>query len=446
MQYLAFSPTEDLLVSGDYFGHLYLWELGSIKSKSENVFASEVLKICFTRNNEYVLVLTSNTSYVHVWHVNTGLYAGKFRCLSEYHKEYITDMAVSMSTNLLFISVSSLWLKNIRIIIYDIASRKRLTEIDIDVPFIRSIDVSPDGRLLAVGWDEGANMKMYGDMFAGPNSQSKGGITLYDVMAQCPLYSLDEQSVLSVKFSYHGDRLIFCSGSMGISHASALHVSRREVLQEFDHVSNGVFSSNANLVAVITNRKKNEIYIHDMISQSVALRFNINNYKFTIIIFSIDNARLIIGDESGYIILWDVEQNKFINSVKAHNDKIFSLSLSRDGKYLISGSIDGSVRLWDCESKIMLTPCWHLNPQLNVDGTLFKDVEDLSAKNSDLLKQRGGKVGIKPKVSSQELTKALVNLGLYTSEPLQASRQELNDSDQDLRRAIEMSKESMGPG
>jgi WD40 repeat protein len=57
------------------------------------------------------------------------------------------------------------------------------------------------------------------------------------------------------------------------------------------------------------------------------------------------------GDDEGFIKLWDAGSGRKLGEIKAHSDKIHTLSFDARGKFLISASDDLSIKFWDVNTK-----------------------------------------------------------------------------------------------
>ena len=63
----------------------------------------------------------------------------------------------------------------------------------------------------------------------------------------------------------------------------------------------------------------------------------------------IDSRHFCIGDDDGYLSLWNIDESKHIGKTRAHEAAI--RSFARFGSYLYVGSFDHGVSLWDFREK-----------------------------------------------------------------------------------------------
>ena len=172
---------------------------------------------------------------------------------------------------------------------------------------IRSIALSPDGSLLAVGYGR----------FVGMLQESRPGqAVLWDARTGLRKSSLVARidGVCSVAFSPDGETL-----------ASA----------EYPGI--------VRLWNVRTGRERLEISAPAWIGGAIA--------------FSPDGTMLAAGHWTGAIdgdnppgndiILWDAASGKPILTLKGHSNGVRALGFSPDGKSLVSGSMDGTAKVWD---------------------------------------------------------------------------------------------------
>jgi WD40 repeat protein len=63
--------------------------------------------------------------------------------------------------------------------------------------------------------------------------------------------------------------------------------------------------------------------------------------------FSPDGKYIAVGGMVKRVVIWSLEDGKYIGELSASTAEIESISFSHDGKYLAVGSYDGSIILWD---------------------------------------------------------------------------------------------------
>ena len=66
--------------------------------------------------------------------------------------------------------------------------------------------------------------------------------------------------------------------------------------------------------------------------------------------FRPDGSEIIVGENSGRIIGWNIASGKEIFNFEAHQDQIQDLAFTTDGSRLASCSRDHTVKLWDTDT------------------------------------------------------------------------------------------------
>lgn len=94
----------------------------------------------------------------------------------------------------------------------------------------------------------------------------------------------------------------------------------------------------------------NKIEILDLESASEQpIKIIASGHDVSSMVFSVDGTSLIVGDETGLISTWSVQDQKqaSIHEYRGHSDKVTGLAVSSDGHFLISGSWDETAKVWD---------------------------------------------------------------------------------------------------
>jgi hypothetical protein len=85
-----------------------------------------------------------------------------------------------------------------------------------------------------------------------------------------------------------------------------------------------------------------------------------------------DRRFLVLGGESGDILLWDIVAGKAARLLEGHRESVQSLAFSSDGQYLVSGSADATALVWDLTA--LLKPAGSPPDAARLD-TLWKELE-----------------------------------------------------------------------
>lgn len=65
--------------------------------------------------------------------------------------------------------------------------------------------------------------------------------------------------------------------------------------------------------------------------------------------FRPDGKRILTGDDSGMLMVWDAATGQEVLALKGHTARVSTIAFSRDGKRIVSGSWDKTLKVWDAE-------------------------------------------------------------------------------------------------
>lgn len=198
---------------------------------------------------------------------------------------------------------------------------------DLAGPFPGSIAFSPDGALLAAGYD---NNTVY-------LWQVSNGSLLHTFKGH-------RDRVNSVAFSPDGT--ILASGSddirlWNVSDGTLL----RTLTGHIDEINALAFSPDGALLASASEdgsiriwRVSDGTLLHKLVTYS--------SESMESVAFSPDGALLAAGTSLGDVMLWSVSDGKLLRVLRGHKGLVNKVDFSPDGTLLASGSYDGTVRFW----------------------------------------------------------------------------------------------------
>ena len=113
------------------------------------------------------------------------------------------------------------------------------------------------------------------------------------------------------------------------------------------------FSPDSNLLAVADTETVRVFISH---KPTLIKEIKRNSASATVVMFSPDNAVLVIGLYNGKIELWNLETEDKPIILGGHTATVKSLIFSPDGKTLVSTGEDGTILLWDWDEVLKGTP------------------------------------------------------------------------------------------
>ncbi len=249
--------------------------------------------VVFSADKRYVVVDGPNNS-INIWDIHSGQKMAAFPG----HTTTISAMAVSRDMRHLVSADQDGIIK-----IWDVATKEekkvikptRLVKPDAiyqqNSPWIRSVDISPDGKLVAV--TDGT------------------------------------QKIRLIRIDGGGDE-------------QPLEVEDGALVQ-------AVFLSDGKKLAATTIG--GYLRIWDLSSKRIIAGRNHHTNEIVTFTVSPDGKTLATGSRDRTIRLWDTMTWQELRIIKGHGSIVTSLSWSPDGKYLVSGGRDGKVKIWDVSIK-----------------------------------------------------------------------------------------------
>ena len=223
---------------------------------------------------------------------------------------------------------------------------------------VSAVRFSPNSRLLVTTgtddiarvWDVGTEKKQF-EFSVG------GGHRLL------PRFSRDSRLIYFITASDGSSNGMFNIWDVDSGHLLA-HL---QIPPNNDHTFNA-FDHGSHRVAHVTPEHTAEIV--DLVTGQV-LRRIIGH--FSVAGFSRDGQRLLTGDESGQVVVWDGEGRRKLQVMRGLNSHILGLDDTEDGTLVAAAARDGSVRVWRLSDGGIQVVAGHPSPNpvliFNVDGT-----------------------------------------------------------------------------
>ncbi len=216
--------------------------------------------------------------------------------------------------------------------------------------YVRSVAISPDGRLVASGF-------LY------------EGIKVWEVDSGVPLRSLrgHTASVNSIAFSPDSQWLVSGSRDRTIKlwDVYAGHEIRTLDAQDCGEVRAVAFSPDGLWLA--SGSTDSIVRLWRVITGAEVQPMEGHEGPVTSTVFSPDGRYIASGSLDRTIKLWDADTGREVKTFEGHTAGVASLAYSPDGRLLVSGGEDKMVRIWDVDTaREIRTLTGHINDVTSV--------------------------------------------------------------------------------
>jgi len=216
--------------------------------------------------------------------------------------------------------------------------------------YVRSVAISPDGRLLASGF-------LY------------EGIKIWEVDSGVPIRSLrgHTASVNSIAFSPDSQLLVSGSRDRTIRLWDVYAGHEIQTLDAYDcgEVRSVTFSPDGEWLA--SGSTDSTVRLWRVITGSEVQSMESHEAPVTSAVFSPDGRYIASGSLDRTLKLWEVNSGRAIKTFEGHTAGVCSVAYSPDGKLLVSGGEDKMVRIWDvATAREIRTLAGHINDVTSV--------------------------------------------------------------------------------
>ena len=194
---------------------------------------------------------------------------------------------------------------------------------------VYTVDLSPDGRLLASGGDDNT-FKLW-DIANGTELKT---FTEHDDWVEC------------VAFSPNGRMLASASIDGSVKLWSVYSHRKLATFKHNDWVESVAFSPNGRVLAT-SGSADGSVKLWDVEKKKKIYTFNGHSAGVSSVAFSPDGRLLAAASYDSTVTLWNVVSRREFNTFSGHIGPVSSVAFSPDGTTLASGSTDNTARLWD---------------------------------------------------------------------------------------------------
>ncbi len=367
---VTFSSDGQALASGSDDHTVRLWSVD--EKKPLQLFeghTDSVRSVTFSGNGQ-ILASGSRDQMVRLWSIDEKKLLHSF----EGHTDSVRSVAFSTDGKTLASGGND---KSVRLWLID--EKKTRHKFEGHTNWVTSVVFSSDGQTLASGsWDN--------------------TVRLWSVAEKKPLCLFEGHTSQVTSVSISGDGKTLASGSWDYT-VRLWSVAKRKLLHTFerhtDWVTSVAFSTDGKTLA--SGSYDQTVRLWSAAEKKPLYMFKGHTNWVTSVAFSTDGQMLASGSVDKTVRLWSITSGRCLTVIQGFNGSVDSVAwyTSPRGIWLATGSDDKVVRLWkvhrdDKACRVVLH--WaSAQTTLTVPDVCIQNVIGLSARNTQLLNQRGAK-------------------------------------------------------
>jgi WD40 repeat protein len=393
---LAFSPNGQLIASGGWSGHLYIWKTDGTIVKYQQIRPISLNAIDFSPNSE-MLATGHNDGIIRLWNQN-GEQVGE---AIEAHKDAIWGVSFNPDGETLA-SVST----DTTVKIWK-TDGTLLTTLNGHKDIVRAVCWSSNGQILASASDEGTvrlwkpngtDLKSLDDHHAGPVytvcfSPDGQIIATTSGHGQLILWSQDGRllkiwdkahngAITALSFSPNSKMFVTAAADREVKlwrldHTDFENLERPNLGQHTGHVNCpevlAVSFSPDNQTILLgswnstTQQGELEICNSETMSCKIIAEYG---FKVWAVCFNPNGQMFALGKEDGSFELWRKEGEEFqlLKNFNQDGHPVIAVCFSPDGNLLATVSTDQTVKLWQTDSLLSDTSTQPVSPTITLSG------------------------------------------------------------------------------